>query len=65
MNQAKTRDQTPSRAEGLIQKRRKRAGRAAWAASDFTTALARKDIEVPHLSSPGTAIPRPGSASSF
>jgi lauroyl/myristoyl acyltransferase len=39
-NRTETGDRTPSRAAGLVQKRRKRAGRAAWALSDFTTALA-------------------------
>jgi len=36
---AETKDQAPNRREGLVQKRRKREGRAAWAVSDFTTAL--------------------------
>jgi lauroyl/myristoyl acyltransferase len=39
-NRTETGDRTPSRAEGLVQKRRKRTGRAAWAFSDFTTAFA-------------------------
>ena len=39
-NQDETKGPPPNQTEGLVQKRRKRAGRAAWAVSDFTTALA-------------------------
>jgi lauroyl/myristoyl acyltransferase len=38
-NQAETKDPAPGPAPGLVQKRRKRAARAAWAVSDFTISL--------------------------
>jgi lauroyl/myristoyl acyltransferase len=42
-----TKDEVANRAEGLVQKRRKSAGRAAWAGSDVATALGLAALILP------------------
>lgn len=46
-NHAETKEPPLNRAEGLVQKRRKRTGRPAWAMSDLTTALGLAALLLP------------------